>query len=100
MSGAEGEAKDMIAKLHEEISVAESGLGGAMMGIADSYMELACGAGRGYGVHAHYRESKIHTGKPLTQLAVDLAAWAADITAKAADLDAKRAALKQLKGEG
>jgi hypothetical protein len=50
MSDAESEAADVVSRLREEISLAESGLGGAMMGIADSYRELACGAGRGHGV--------------------------------------------------
>ncbi|MFD9465440.1 hypothetical protein [Streptomyces sp. NPDC060027] len=96
MSEAGSNAEDAVTKMREELDGEESGLGGAMMGIADSYMELACGAGRGYGVHAHYRESNLHTGKPITELAVELAAWAAQIAAKAGALDAKRAHLKQL----
>lgn len=91
------DAKAVIQALTEEISLAESGLGGAMMGIADSYMELAYGAGRGYGVHAQYRENNLNTGKPVAELAHELAAWAADINAKAAALDAKREMLTRLK---
>ncbi|WP_274036255.1 hypothetical protein [Streptomyces sp. MMBL 11-1] len=86
--------------LREEIDLAVSGLGGAMMGIADSYMELAYGAGKGFGVHAEYRESNLHTGKPQMALAVQLAAWSSEIAAKAAALDAKREMLKRLVAEG
>lgn len=96
MSDAESEAEDVVTKMRDELAAEQSGLGGAMMGIADSYMELAYGAGRGYGVHAQYRESNLHTGKPITDLAVELAAWAAEIAAKAGALDVKRAHLKQL----
>ncbi|MER5974534.1 hypothetical protein ABT112_33340 [Streptomyces sp. NPDC002055] len=95
MSDSDTEA--VIQALTEEISLAHSGLGGAMMGIADSYMELAYGAGRGYGVHAQYRENNLNTGKPVTELAHELAAWAADINAKAAALDTKRETLARLK---
>jgi hypothetical protein len=91
------DAKTVIKELTEEIALAESSLGGAMMGIADSYMELAYGAGRGYGVHAQYRENNLNTGKPVSDLAHELAAWAAEINAKAAALDAKREMLERLK---
>lgn len=91
------DAKTVIEELTEEIALAESGLGGAMMGIADSFMELAYGAGRGYGVHAQYRDNNLNTGKPVSDLAHELAAWAAEINAKAAALDAKREMLKRLK---
>lgn len=93
-------ATTTVEALREEIDLALSNLGGAMMGIADSYMELAYGAGRGYGVHAKYRESNLHTGKPQTELARELAAWAAEIAAKASTLDAKREQLKRLEEDG
>ncbi|WP_372412803.1 hypothetical protein [Streptomyces luteireticuli] len=100
MSGVDSEAEDMVAQLRQELAGAESNIDGAMMGIADSYMELASGAGRGYNVHAQYRASNLRTGKPVTELAVELAAWAAEIAAKAGALDTRRALLKQLEDEG
>lgn len=97
---SDAESEDLAATLRKELLGAESNLGGAMMGIADSYMELSWGTGHGYGVHARYRASNLHTGKPITELAVELAAWAAEIAAKAGSVDAKRALLKQLEDEG
>ncbi|GAB2892050.1 hypothetical protein [Streptomyces mayteni] len=98
---SDGEAlDDPISQLNEDISLAVSGLGGAMMGIADSYMELAYGAGRGYGVHADYRKNNLITGMPVTELARELSEWAAEILAMAKALDAQRAALKKLEAEG
>ncbi|MFC1405681.1 MULTISPECIES: hypothetical protein [Streptacidiphilus] len=94
---SDSDDKTMIEALTEEISLAVSGLGGAMMGIADSYNELAYGAGNGYGVHAQYRANNLNTGKPVSDLAQELAAWAAEINAKAAALDAKREMLERLK---
>ncbi|GGN61959.1 hypothetical protein GCM10012285_61570 [Streptomyces kronopolitis] len=100
MSDAESEAQDAVTRLREEIQLTTSGLSGAMHGIADSYQELGSGSGRGYNVHAHYRANNINTGKPLTELAVELAAWAAEIAAKSSALDARRSLLKQLEAEG
>ncbi|MFD3908974.1 hypothetical protein ACFXOL_31840 [Streptomyces californicus] len=100
MSEAEDrEAGSVVDRLREELSGEHSGLGGAMMGIADSYMELAYGAGRGYGVHAEYRASNLNTGKPVAELAAELATWAAEIAEKAVALDAKRARFIKLKRE-
>lgn len=99
-SMSQSNPKTTAEALREEIGLELSGLGGAMMGIADSYMELAYGAGKGFGVHAQYRESNLHTGKPQMQLAVELAAWSAEISAKAAALDAKREMLKRLEAKG
>jgi hypothetical protein len=53
MSHAGNEAEDVTTTMREKLAEEQSGLGGAMTGIADSYMELAYGAGRGYGVHPH-----------------------------------------------
>lgn len=86
-----GAPETPAAKLREEIGADISGLGGAMMGIADCYMELAYGAGRGFGVHAQYRAANLHTGRPQAELARELAAWASDIAEKAEALDTKRA---------
>jgi hypothetical protein len=50
-----------------------------MTGIADSYMELAYGAGGGDGVHSHYRESNLSVADPfflITQrVAQHLSTW-------------------------
>ncbi|MFE3770918.1 hypothetical protein [Streptomyces sp. NPDC059122] len=91
--------QDMVSKRREELDGEISGLMGAMHGIADCYRELGSGTGRGFNVHAHYRENNINTGKPLRELTVELAAWAAEIAAKAGAVDAKRALLKQLEEE-
>ncbi|MDH6107859.1 hypothetical protein P3T36_006318 [Kitasatospora sp. MAP12-15] len=99
MTNAVGEDEGVVDKLREEIDLTESNLSGAMQGIADCYRELQGGFGRGYGVHAKYRESNVQTGRPLTELAVELAAWAAEIAAKSAALDVRRALLKQLEDE-
>ncbi len=91
---------DRAGRLREEITLAESNLSGAMGGIADSYLELRSGSGRGFGVHAQYRENNIRTGRPLAGQAAELATWAAEIAAKSAALDECRALLKQLEDEG
>ncbi|MGW4651829.1 hypothetical protein [Kitasatospora sp. NPDC004289] len=99
MSDAVDVEMDPVERLREEITLAQSNLSGAMGGIADSYLELRSGAGRGLGVHAQYRENNMRTGKPLAELAVEPAAWAADIAAKSAALDVQRAQLKRLEGK-
>ncbi|MFP3989514.1 hypothetical protein U9R90_18945 [Streptomyces sp. E11-3] len=93
------EAKDVVARLREELAGAESNLGGAMMGIADSYIELAYGAGRGYNVHAQYRASNLHTGKPISAAQAASSTARSVIAARAGALDARRALLRQLEDE-
>ncbi|MEU1425329.1 hypothetical protein [Kitasatospora sp. NPDC005751] len=91
---------NLLERLREEIALAESNLAGAMRGISDGYLELHNGGGRGHSVHAQYQESNMRTGKPLADLAVELAAWASEIAAKSAALDVRRTLLKQFEEEG
>ncbi|MFC1435974.1 hypothetical protein ACEZDB_35615 [Streptacidiphilus sp. N1-3] len=92
---SQSESEKTAEVLREEVEGDVSFLGGAMMGIADCFTELAYGAGRGFGVHAEYRASNLNTGKPIKALAQELAVWAAMIAKKAGELDANREALKR-----
>ncbi|MFJ6141571.1 hypothetical protein [Kitasatospora sp. NPDC092286] len=84
------------SQLLEEYNLAHSGLMGGMHGISDAFRELGSGTGRGFGPMARFRENHLNTGRPVAELAQELADWAADLAEEATAYDAKRHKLEEL----